>query len=178
MLETEKLYSKLKQLREDYLDIVNDNGGEITSEAEAIEKEIEELLNNKLENPNELYYIKSSYEKDIELLKQMRNQYTERINRVEEEFEKFKKLIGSIMESNGKSKLEGDVCSIKRRTVEELIIENKGLIPEDCWIEKIVKDINKPLLKEKLREVANDIEGAKLKEYETVTFYSRGVKNG
>lgn len=174
--ELENMFTRVKQLQEDYIELITENKGVITPEAEVIEEEIEKILNNKLDNVDELYYIKTSYEAELAKLKDLELSYTKSIKKMEASYDNLKRMIGKIMEYNGKSKLEGVLCSIKRRTAEDLVITNKALIPKEFYTVKTVEELNKTLLKQNLREVANDIEGAELKEYETITFYQRGRK--
>jgi len=172
----ENMFTKVKQLEEDYIELITENKGVITPEAEIIEEEIEKILHNKLDNVDELYYLKVSYETELAKLKDLELSYTKSIKKMEASYDNLKRMIGKIMEYNGKSKLEGVLCSIKRRTAEDLVITNKALIPKEFYTVKTVEELNKTLLKQNLREVANNIEGAELKEYETITFYQRGRK--
>ena len=43
--ELENMFTRVKQLQEDYIELITENKGVITPEAEVIEEEIEKILN-------------------------------------------------------------------------------------------------------------------------------------
>lgn len=167
-----ELYDNIQQLQEKYFEIVDANNGEITPEAEELEKQINSLISEKVKNVDEIYYMKMSFEKDIEMLQKLKQQITNKIRQKEEYFEKIKKFIAKIMTED---KLVGNFCSIKKRIAEELVITDKDKIPDEFFYEKVTKELNKNALKSALYN--HNIEGAKLNKQFTITIYERG-KNG
>ncbi len=172
-MNIENLYNKIKQLQEDYETVIMQNNGEITPEADDIEKQMDLLIQSEAENVDSLYFLKESLESDITKLLDFKTQIMNLIANKSNRLDYIKNVIAKVMNQNGKEKLVGTLCSISKRLQTNVKILDKDIIPNDY--KKITYTINNTLLKKELEE-GKAIDGVSLEKTETVTFYKRGKK--
>lgn len=158
--------AKLYELVDDYMEIVELEEEMNDEQIEEIKKAIEYEINNKSGN---IVKIVKSIESDIKAI----DEEVKRLNKIK----KAKKNTITNIKNYTKQQLElmgtkkvatpfGNI-SIRKNPV-SLVINNENLIPEDYYEEEVVKNINKEVIKDLLKQ-GREIPGCELQQGTSLT---------
>lgn len=145
----------------DLLDMVIQDGGEITDASSDLERQVQVLLENKIEGC--VHYLER-LEDSVKLADEKAKALIEYKKKQQNKIERFKEYIGFCLEKSGKESFESDMYKVKfRKPVKTLNITDENSIPVEFTTVKTTVSIDKRAVLKALKDGVT-VDGAEMVE--------------